>query len=233
MPAPLSVVVPTLDAGDALPGCLAALIEGLQAGLIRELVVSDGGSTDATRQIADAAGAIWVDGPAGRGGQIARGVRAASAPWVLILHADSRLDPGWSDAVAAHVASRPEKAGYFRLRFRAEGAAPRLVAGWANFRSRAFGLPYGDQGLLARTSLLASVGGVPEHPLMEDVALSRALKGRLVQMHATSATSAARYEAEGWARRGARNLLILARYSLGADPEKLARSYQVRPARPD
>ena len=228
MPAPLSIVIPTLNAASALPATLAALVEGLEAGLIRELVISDGGSADATERLADEAGAVWVTGPAGRGGQIARGVETARGDWILILHADTQLAPGWSGAVAEHIQANAGTAGYFRLAFRAEGAVPRIVAGWANLRSRAIGLPYGDQGLLVRSDVLAGIGGVPEIPLMEDVALARALRGRLHALPGEARTSAARYEAEGWLRRGARNLWTLARYFLGADPAQLAQGYARR-----
>lgn len=224
MPAPISVVIPTLNAEAALPGAAAALVEGLAEGLLRELVVSDGGSRDGTRAVAEGLGARWVSGPAGRGGQIGRGVAAARGDWLLILHADTHLATGWSAAARAHVEGAPDRAGWFRLAFRAPGLAPRLVAGWANLRARA-GLPYGDQGLLVHRDLLAAVGGVPALPLMEDVALARALRGRLVPLPAVAATGAERYLAEGWARRGARNLWTLARFGAGADPARLAESY--------
>lgn len=201
-----------------------ALAEGLEAGLIRELIVSDAGSTDATCAIADGLGAHVLSGAPSRGGQIRRGVEVATAGWVLVLHADTELDPGWSEAAGNHL-SQPDKAGYFALRFRARGLAPRLVAGWANTRSRLFGLPYGDQGLLIHKTLLKQVGGVPDIPLMEDVALARALRGHLVMLNAMAATSAARYRADGWARRSLRNAVTLLRYLGGTAPDRLRATY--------
>ena len=228
MPAPISVVIPTLDAAGALPETLRSLMEGLEAGIIRDLVISDGGSTDATRAIAEAAGATVVDGPPGRGGQLARGVAAASGEWLLLLHADTHLSPGWTDAVRTHIHAHPGAGGYFQLVFRARGIAPRLVAAWANLRSRLFGLPYGDQGIVLARCVLEEVGGVPDFPLMEDVALARALRGRLRMLPAVARTSAARYLSEGWLRRGAHNLMTLLRYISGADPARLARHYRPR-----
>ena len=108
MPASLSVVIPTLNAASALPLTADALLTGATDGLIRELVISDGGSTDQTRDAAQELGALWVSGPPGRGGQIARGIAASSAPWVLILHADTHLSDAWPDAVRRHMASRPD-----------------------------------------------------------------------------------------------------------------------------
>lgn len=228
MPAPLSIVIPTLNAADGLPGTIAALVPGLEAGLIAELIVSDGGSKDATLEIANAAGAVVINGAPGRGGQIARGVEAAKAEWLLILHADTALGPEWVEAARAHFNSYRDKAGYFRLQFRAQGLWPSLIAAGANLRSRFFGLPYGDQGLLIARTMLEAQGGVPDIPLMEDVVLARRLKGRLRQLDAVAATSAARYQRDGWLRRALGNLVLLARFALGATPEDLAARYRAR-----
>lgn len=227
MSAPISVVIPTLDAADDLALCIAALAEGQAAGLIREIVVSDGGSTDRTRAVAQAFGAQVVTGAPSRGGQLRRGITAAEGVWLLVLHADSILAPGWSIAVAAHVASR-HGAGWFRLAFRAQGAAPVAVAAWANLRARLFALPYGDQGLLMRRAAYEDAGGYPDQRLMEDVALVRALPRPLVGLNATITTSAERYLRDGWLRRGAGNLWTLARYLTGTDPDALADRYAGR-----
>lgn len=225
MPAPLSIVIPVLDAAAGLEKSLPALGEGLEAGLISELILSDGGSSDATAQIASDAGAVWVAGAPGRGGQIARGIAVAKSPWVLVLHADTILQPGWSDAVQAAFRT-PTRARYGALEFDAEGLAPRAVAGWANLRSRFLGLPYGDQGLVLHQDLLDSVGGYPDLPLMEDVALARSLRGQLAPLGVVARTSAARFQAEGWVLRGARNLRLLLLYYAGADPAALSKAYR-------
>lgn len=224
MRAALSVIIPTLNAAEALPACLAALIEGLEAGLIRELIVTDGGSTDATLALAEAAGAVIVQGSASRGGQLRRGARVAAGAWLLFLHADTVLPAGWTAAVRAQMDRNHPAA--FRLRYDATGVMPRLVAGWANLRSLCLGLPYGDQGLLIARSDYDSAGGYPDIPLMEDVALARALGGRITLLPLAVTTSAARYRRDGWLRRGARNLTLLARYLLGADPARLAALYR-------
>lgn len=236
---PISIIIPTLNAGANLPGCAAALIEGLNAGLIREVIVSDGGSTDTTRQIADAIGANWITGPASRGGQLRRGADAAQGDWLMFLHADTQLDPGWTDAVAGFIARSDlaadmvGKAGYFRLAFAAPGLAPRIIAAWANLRSRLFHLPFGDQGLLIRADHYAELGGYPDQPLMEDVALARRLKSALIPLRATARTSFDRYATQGPLRRGARNLILQFRYLTGASPEKLAQAYRRADAHTD
>ncbi|MBZ8117212.1 glycosyltransferase [Roseovarius sp. LXJ103] len=223
MRAELSVVIPTLDAAAALPRTLGALMEGLEAGLVRELIISDGGSGDATRAMAEEVGAIWTSGAPSRGGQLRRGVDASAGAWVLVLHADTVLPEGWSGVVERQISrGRP---GYFLLGFDAEGLAPKVVAGWANLRSRVFGLPYGDQGLLISRAEYNAVGGYVDAPLMEDVAMARALGARLEAMPLRVRTSAARYIQDGWMRRGGRNLLLLMRYLCGADPERLRARY--------
>lgn len=226
MAAKISIVIPTLNAESSLPQCLTALIEGLPAGLIREVVITDGGSTDATRRIAEAAGAEFVSGAPSRGGQLRRGADQARGQWLMVLHADTVLDPGWAPVVAAHLERPDAGTAYFQLSFRSTGLMPALVAGWANLRARLFGMPYGDQGLLLRLTDYRAAGGFPDQPLMEDVALVRALKKPLTGLPVRAVTSAERYQKAGWVRRGARNLWTLARYFAGTDPERLAEAYR-------
>lgn len=224
MRAPITVLIPTYNAADTLPTCLGHLSEGLGSGLIRDLVVTDGGSHDATLEIADSAGATLVTGGPSRGGQLRRGAPAGKGAWLLVLHSDTYLQPGWS----THVQRALTKPGayYFQLKFDARGFAPALFAGWANVRSRRFGLPYGDQGLLIDRETYEKVGGYADIPLMEDVALAQALRGRLTGLDAVALTSAQKYQTKGWLRRGTRNLTTLARYLMGTDPETLAQSYR-------
>jgi rSAM/selenodomain-associated transferase 2 len=222
--APVSVVIPTLDAAARLGPCLGALGEGI-AGLLREVILADGGSVDATPEIAEATGARLIAARRGRGSQLAAGARAARGTWLLFLHADTVLAPGWAEPAARHLAGGPERAGYFRLAFDSPHPMARVTAGWANLRARAFRLPYGDQGLLIARTLYDRVGGYPEIPLMEDVALARRLGRRLVALDAVAVTSAERYARRGWVRRGARNLSTLALWFAGVRPERLAEHY--------
>lgn len=224
MRAPLSVIIPTLNAQTTLQKCLEALMEGLDAGLIRELIVVDGGSSDGTGAVAQAwGGEVLVSTPS-RGGQLRRGAGAAQGDWLLVLHADTVLQPGWADAVRQHITSS-SKAGWFQLQFDADGIAAWIVAGWANVRSR-LGLPYGDQGLLVPRELYAQIGGYPDQPLMEDVAIVRALRGQLSPLAGRAVTSAVKYQRNGWLLQGTRNLWTLVRYFAGQDAKTLAKSYR-------
>ena len=226
MRAPLSVIIPTLNAKDELPMCLGALYEGVSAGLLRELIVADGGSDDGTLEIADDAGAEIVPCAASRGGQLRAGASKAQGKWLLFVHADTVLRKGWTSAIEAHL-SEPECAGYFALNFADGGRPGRWVAIWANLRSSLLGLPYGDQGLLISSKLYNEIGGFEDIPLMEDVALARRLgRRRLTKLDGVAMTSAIKYKKQGWVRRGARNLWTLTRYFLGASPERLAQEYR-------
>ena len=219
----LSVVIPTLNAQQVLPSTLEKLMEGVFAGVIGDLVIVDGGSSDATNTIAKEVGATFLEATPSRGGQIFAGVSACKCEWVLILHADSRLSQGWAELIPA--APDPERAYYFQLQFDAIGFAAWWVAKWANLRSKIFALPYGDQGILIHKSLLASVGGYPTASLMEDVILARKLGRRLTALPITITTSAEKYNAQGWLHRGFRNLALLFQFLLGATPEALYKKY--------
>ena len=147
MVAPVSIVIPTLNAAAGIAPTLACLVEGVSMGLVRELIIVDGGSDDGIAQIAEDVGAIFLTCEAGRGRQLAMGAEHASATWVLFLHADTVLNVDWSLAVATHVNNQTD-AGYGRLAFDDAGLVAKIVSGGANLRSRILGLPYGDQGLL-------------------------------------------------------------------------------------
>ncbi|MEM5476803.1 TIGR04283 family arsenosugar biosynthesis glycosyltransferase [Pacificibacter sp. AS14] len=225
MRAPISIIIPTLNAASSLPDTLARVMEGLNAGVVRELVISDGGSADDVEALAGEVGATFISGPAGRGGQLARGADAAQGDWLLFLHADTWLPEGWSDAALQHIQT-DQGALVFSLSFRSTGIMPKLTSAWANLRSRVFSLPYGDQALLISRSLYGEIGGYPDQPLMEDVAIARTLKGQITVSPLCVQTDATRYQINGWLTQGARNQWRLLRYLLGARPEQLHRGYR-------
>ena len=210
-----------MNAEALLPETLAALEDAA------EIIVVDGGSTDRTVAITATSGARVISAPRGRGSQIAAGIAAATHPWLLLLHADTRLQPGWRPAVAAHMAAGPERAGYFRFVLDSTNPKARRLEQLVAWRSRALGLPYGDQGLLIHRSLLSSVGGMKPLPLMEDVDLVRRLgRARLVALPAVALTSAARWERDGYLSRSANNLLCLSLWFAGVPPRLIRRLYE-------
>ena len=225
----LSVVVPTLNAAAVLPAALTALEEGQRAGLVAEVILADGASTDNTVALAAGAGARVVDaGTPCRGSQLAAGAAAAGGEWLLFLHADTGLAPGWAQAVAS-VLSDPAmagRAGFFRLRLDDPAPQARIIERLANWRARRLGLPYGDQGLLIARAFYDGLGGFRPLPLMEDVEFVRRIgRRRLVALDGEAVTSAARYRRDGWWARPLRNLTLQSLYFLGLPPAWLRRLY--------
>ncbi len=230
--APLSVVIPALDAAATLPSCLAALAEARAAGLLAEVTVVDAGGCAATRRLAAAQGARVIAAPPGRGGQLKKGAEVAAGPWLLFLHADTVLQHGWSQEAAAFMAAAgsAQRAAVFSLALQHPARQARRIERLANWRSRRLALPYGDQGLLISRDLYDAVGGFRPLPLMEDVDLVRRLvrrQGRaaLTMLASTAVTSAERYHRGGWLLRPLRNLSVLALYFAGTPPRLLQRLY--------
>lgn len=225
---PLSIILPTLDAAAHLPAALDSLDEGRRAGLLREVLVADGGSRDETCAVARAWGARVIAAPQGRGAQLATGAAAASGDWLFFLHADTRLAAGWTGPVERFMAgpASRESAAYLRFRLDDEGQAARRLEAMVAWRCRAFGLPYGDQGLLVSRGLYERSGGFRPLPLMEDVDLARRLGAyRLAPLPVDAVTSAARYRRGGYVARSLRNLACLGLYFVGVPPALIARLY--------
>jgi rSAM/selenodomain-associated transferase 2 len=221
----VSVVIPALNAAADLPATLTAL-GSVPTEVPDEVIVVDGGSTDGTVDVAAALGARVLSAPRGRGMQLASGVAAATRPWLLLLHADTRLGPNWATAATAHMRGNPDRAGYFRFTLDSDDRRARRLERLVAWRCRVLALPYGDQGLLIHRDLLRAVGDIPLLPLMEDVALVRRLgRHRLAALDVDAMTSAARWRRDGWYRRSARNLLCLALYFAGVPPRLIARLY--------
>lgn len=226
--APISVVIPTLNAGDDLRRTLPVLAPAAIGGLVREVIVADGGSADATRTIAEAAGARVVETKRGRGGQLMEGAKAARGDWLLFLHADTVLEEQWAQEAEAFISQGGNRAAVFTLAFDANGLAPRLVAAGAMFRTRILRAPYGDQGLLISRAHYDAAGGYRDLPLMEDVDLIDRLnrRGGFSVLKSKAVTSARRYERDGYVARVVRNACCILMYRAGADPAKIARFYR-------
>ncbi len=221
------MVIPTLNAGATLGRTLAPLVPAAMHGLVKAVILADGGSTDDTLAVADDAGCEIIRTERGRGRQLRVGCSKARTPWLLVLHADTRLAEGWAEAAARHMAERPERAGWFRFRLDDLGRTARLWEAGVALRNGAFALPYGDQGLLISRRLYDDVGGYPPWTLMEDVELARRLgRRRLSPLPVDAVTSAERYRREGYLKRSVRNWALVARWRLGEDPERLAREYR-------
>lgn len=227
----ISVVIPTFNAETGLASTLSALISAAVDGLVREVIVVDGGSSDRTLQIADAAGSKIVQSQRGRGKQLMAGAEQAGFPWLLFLHADTILEPGWEREAADFIdrsdaGQRSAAAAAFCFALDDVGFKPRLVEAGARLRCALFRLPYGDQGLLISKLLYHQTGGYRPMPLLEDVDLVRRLgRSRTVMFRARAVTSAFRYKRDGYARRVMRNFLCRALFRLRVPTSTIARIY--------
>lgn len=216
----LSLVIPALNAEASLGACIAAA-QGAD-----EVLVVDGGSSDATAEVAELGGATVVWAKRGRGVQLAAGSAAAKGDWLLFLHADTMLAPGWLLAAGRHMAGPEGEAACFTFRLDDAAWQARLIERGVAWRTRRLGLPYGDQGLLISRRLYDAIGGYRPLPLMEDVDIVRRIgRGRMRMLDADAVTSAQRWRRDGWFRRSVRNIGLLTAYLAGIDPGRLARSY--------
>lgn len=157
------------------------------------------------------------------------GAAACSGELLLFLHADTRL-PHDADVLVRRAAQGQRRWGRFDVAIDSPLPVMRVVEALMNLRSRRTGIATGDQAIFVRKDLFDQVGGFPDQPLMEDVALSTQLKrhGPPACLRERVTTSARRWEREGpW-----RTILLMwrlrAAYFLGADPSKLALRYGVR-----
>ncbi len=220
----IAVVIPARDEEERIE---AAIRSAREAGA--EVIVVDGGSRDATARRARTAGARVIASAPGRARQLAAGAEAAShADVLLFLHADTQLPRGWAARVGAALADPRVAGGAFAFRFAERGALLRLVELGVRLRLALARLPYGDQALFVRTSVLRALGGVPQAPIMEDLDLARGIRahGRIALLSDAVTTSARRYQARGVLRTMARNWLALAAWSLGLDRARVAAWYR-------
>ncbi len=225
----LSIIIPTLNAEETLTATLAA-INGAAAET--EIIVADGGSDDGTIRAAEKSGARVIPATPGRGGQMVAGAAAAGAAngdWFLFLHADTALSAGWEKAVNDFIAAplSRELAGVFRFRLDDATPAARRLERMVAWRTRALGLPYGDQGLLISRDFYFRLGGFRPMALMEDVEIMRRIgKKRISLLAADAVTSAGRYRQDGYVRRPVKNLFCLGLYFAGLPPRWIERIYR-------
>lgn len=225
-PAPLSVVIPVRDEARGLPPLLADLAAA--PALVAEVVVVDGGSRDGSATVARLAGALVLSAPPGRGSQLRQGIAASRAPWLLLLHGDSRLPEGWVESVAAAIAQGEGRAWAFRLAIGGSDPALRLVELAVSLRSRWRSLPYGDQGLLLSRTLHERAGGIAPLPLMEDLEFVLRLR-RLAPIQLLP--GALRVSDRRWRRLGVwqttvANARLRRDWRRGESPDRLAQRYR-------
>lgn len=227
----LSVVVPVLDEADHLPGLLEQL--RAQQGVDLEVLVSDGGSTDGSADIAAAAGVRVIEPTAGaergRAVQMNRAAAEAGGDWLLFLHADSAIDDPWLLGRAVgylrtvEAAYQEERlAGHFRLRFARASSEPSFAYRYLEAKT-ALNRPNttnGDQGMLLRRGFFEDLGGFDASlPFLEDQRLAEQVRrvGRWVTLPGRLTTSARRFETEGFGRRYLLMAITMGVFDAGVD----------------
>jgi rSAM/selenodomain-associated transferase 2 len=222
----LSVVMPALNEADGIEEALASLAPLRARGV--EVVVADGGSSDATVALACPLADLVIAAPRGRGAQMNAGAAASGGDVLLFLHADTRL-PRDADALIRDGLLR-SGCTWGRFDVRIPGAHPLLpiIAAMMNLRSRMTGIATGDQAIFI--SRAAFGAGFPEFALMEDIAMTKRLKrtGRPLCISSPAVTSGRRWEKHGVMKTIVLMWCLRLAYFLGANPARLARSYAPR-----
>lgn len=220
----LSIIIPTLNEADTLP----ATLERVSHASDIEIIIADGGSQDATREIGTRAGATVLNIVGGRAAQQNAGSAEAKGRHLLFLHADTLVPNGYEDMIRSTLDSPATSAGAFKFAADTHGAGMRVVEWGINLRSSLFHLPYGDQGLFMEKRIFDELSGFSPLPIMEDFDLVCRLRrrGRIVILQETAITSGRRWHKMGILQTTLRNQVMIAGFFAGIAPEKLASFYR-------
>lgn len=224
IPLKLSIIMPTLNEADNIIAALTALQPLRQQG--HEVIVSDGGSSDATVTLAQPLVDKLIHCERGRALQMNGGAAQATGDVLLFLHADTQLPDNTAQLIEAAL----NKKTWGRFDVRLSGPQPplRLIEFMMNWRSRLTGICTGDQAIFIRQGLFRAVGGFPAIALMEDIAISSRLNP---QSRPACITTAVISSSRRWESRGILHTMVLMwwlrlAYFFGSDPEQLAKRYQ-------
>lgn len=218
----VSIIIPTLDE----ESCLGETLRLLRQHKPHEIIVVDGGSTDATMRLAQSAD-LFLNGPRGRALQMNLGASRASGEALLFLHADCFLEEVALNEAVRFLRRRSVAAGCFTMTVLAKGLRYRSIDYCATARVRLTGLVYGDQGLFLRRDLFEKLGGFPRLGLMEDLFFSRELRkhGRIVVASKRIFVSPRRWQKVGLVRQTFRNWTLTALAACGIHPDTLSAWY--------
>ncbi|MFQ5679131.1 MAG: TIGR04283 family arsenosugar biosynthesis glycosyltransferase [Gemmatimonadota bacterium] len=225
-----SVIVPSLDEEERIEAALSAARTALGGEV--ELLVADGGSTDATRTRAASLASV-ISSPPGRGAQLNAGAAAAHGEILLFLHADTLLEEGAGKRIRERLRDPAVVGGC--CRFAVLPPAPPfsrygLLEAAVNLRTRLFHTATGDQAIFARREAFERAGGFPEYPLFEDVAFVRRLRsiGRFAPTSAVARTSRRRWERRGFWRTVLLHWGLRLAFWIGVSPARLGTWYTRR-----
>ncbi len=221
----LSIVMPVLNEAASIVAGLQALQSWRASGV--EIIVVDGGSGDASAELAAPLADQILAAPRGRARQMNAGGTAARGRVLLFLHADTRLPDASPSLVAAALAAG---AVWGRFDVAIAGRSPwlKLVAGMMNWRSRLTGIATGDQAIFVSREVFQMLGGFADIPLMEDIELSRRLKEHSPPacLSERATTSGRRWETNGVWRTIALMWRLRFDYWRGIPAERLALRYR-------
>ncbi len=222
MTSSISIIIPTLNEAENIP-TLKPLIPQ-----VTEIIVVDGGSNDATVQLAEELGISVRRTDKGRGAQLNLGAAHATSRILLFLHADTVLPSAFPKLITDCLAQGQTILGSFSLGIEPASLLLKVVSVGANFRSRAFQLPYGDHSMFIRKTDFETLGGFPETAIMEDYIFVKLAKkhGKVTTLPQTVSTSARRWQKIGPIRTTCINQMMIVGYRLGVTPEKLASFYR-------
>jgi rSAM/selenodomain-associated transferase 2 len=220
----LSIIMPVLDEAANISEALRRLAPLHAQGA--EIIVVDGGSSDGTAALAQPLADKVLGAQRGRALQMNAGAAAATCDVLLFLHADTQAPEDAGRTILDRLAASDRAWGRFDVRFEGGGLL-RMIGFLMNARSRLTGIATGDQAMFVARAAFESVGGFPDIPLMEDVAISVRLKrvSRPLCLRATVTTSGRRWERQGVLRTILLMWKLRFAYFFGADPRRLARQY--------
>jgi len=221
----LSLIIPVLQEAGEITALLPHWQELAEEGA--EILVVDGGSTDATAALVEAAGFTVLVAPRGRARQMNAGAARARGELLLFLHADTRL-PAGALTLVREALTTGGCWGRFDVTLSGDGALLRLVATLMNLRSRLSGIATGDQAMFMARQTFERIGGFPDQPLMEDVELSARLRrlGPPVCLHARVITSSRRWRRHGIWRTILTMWGLRLAYACGVPSTRLVRFYR-------
>ena len=223
MTSAISIIIPTLNEEHNI----ASLAENLVP-FNHEVIIIDGGSSDDTADRAMEAGFKVIHSTPGRGVQLNRGAQLAEGEILLFLHADTLLPADFEEQIYQTIGHKDCIAGAFHLAIEDGTFAMNFIAACANFRSRIWQLPYGDQAIFIEKKKYFELGMYPELPIMEDyLFISEAKKHGTIYLAGSSVfTSARRWKRLGVLHTTLINQCVILGYRLGISPERLALLYR-------
>jgi rSAM/selenodomain-associated transferase 2 len=219
----ISVVIPVLDEETTIAASLGALME-LEP---HEIIVVDGGSGDRTHEVCREIGVEVLTSERGRARQMNHGAHHATGEVLLFLHADTRLPQSAFHDIALALSEPRHLGGRFDVELEGEHWMLKVIGRMISYRSRMTKVGTGDQAIFLRRAVFERMGGYPDVPLMEDIALCRALKrmGEVACLRSRVITSARRWENDGVWRTIFRMWTLKSLYLAGVSPARLKQFY--------